>query len=227
MNYLCFNTNLYFTMIFIPKITVDKMSIDAIAQKLAQENIQRYAVESVNWPDVFAYCPQTYVRFAHAGDRLFIQYEVTEIGTKALVTEDNGPVWTDSCCECFLSFDQTGYYNFETSCIGTQLLAFRITRENPTRSTPEILQKIERHSSLGRNALPEQAGETHYQLTVSIPVSAFFTHAIQDLSGMDARLNVYKCGDKLSKPHYISLFPIDFPKPNFHLSQFFGEAHFE
>ena len=214
-------------MIYIPKISVDGLSIEAIAQKLAQANVTSYSVQSVNWPLVTDYCPQTSVRMAHTGDRLLIQYEVTEIGTKALVTEDNGPVWTDSCCECFLSFDETGYYNFETSCIGTQLLAFRITRENPTRSTPEIVQKIERYATLGRNALPEQTGETHYQLTISIPVSAFFTHSIQDLSGMDARLNVYKCGDKLSKPHYVSLFPIDNPKPNFHLSQFFGEAHFE
>ena len=40
-------------------------------------------------------------------------------------------------------------------------------------------------------------------------------------------MNVYKCGDNLSQPHFLSWQPIHTDKPNFHVPQFFGEVEFE
>ena len=34
--------------------------------------------------------------------------------------------------------------------------------------------------------------------------------------------NVYKCGDMLPHPHFLSFFPIHLPKPDFHRPDFFG-----
>ena len=36
--------------------------------------------------------------------------------------------------------------------------------------------------------------------------------------------NIYKCGDGLKKPHFISLFPIDTPEPDFHRLESFSCA---
>ena len=38
--------------------------------------------------------------------------------------------------------------------------------------------------------------------------------------GLRARMNLYKCGDDLSHPHFLSWQPIEAPKPNFHLPAF-------
>ena len=40
---------------------------------------------------------------------------------------------------------------------------------------------------------------------------------IEDLSGLEAKGNFYKCGDKLENPHYLSWEPVRTPDPNFHL----------
>jgi hypothetical protein len=39
--------------------------------------------------------------------------------------------------------------------------------------------------------------------------------------------NFYKCGDETPEPHFLSWNPIDLPKPNFHVPQFFGQLELE
>src|SRR5690606_40116367 len=43
------------------------------------------------------------------------------------------------------------------------------------------------------------------------------------LEGETFHANFYKCGDGLPQPHFISWNRIDYPNPNFHLPEFFGE----
>ena len=43
------------------------------------------------------------------------------------------------------------------------------------------------------------------------------------LDGQKVRGNIYKCGDKLPVPHFISWSPISTPAPDFHCPRFFGE----
>ena len=45
--------------------------------------------------------------------------------------------------------------------------------------------------------------------------------------GLKVKGNVYKCGDMLPHPHFLSFFPIDLPKPDFHRPDFFGSVEFE
>ncbi len=40
-------------------------------------------------------------------------------------------------------------------------------------------------------------------------------------------VNVYKCGDALKTPHFVSLYPIETPSPDFHRPEFFRELSFE
>ncbi len=65
-----------------------------------------------------------------------------------------------------------------------------------------------------------------WSLMLKIPATALFRHDFSSWSGMKVRMNLYKCGDNLSKPHFLSWQPIDMPQPNFHVPQFFGEAEF-
>lgn len=191
------------------------------------EAIPPQKVACNNWAKDYPYAPQVTFRMAHNGEALFIRFDVKENFTMARVTEDNGEVWTDSCVEFFLSWDDSGYYNFEFTCIGKALAGFRKERPHATHGNAEIMQSIKRYSSLGGANFEEKTGENEWTLTVAIPKTAFFRHGIECLSGLKAKANVYKCGDNLSKPHFLSWQPIDTPAPNFHMPQFFTEIEFQ
>ena len=76
-------------------------------------------------------------------------------------------------------------------------------------------------------SFPLQKGDAHWQLTLIIPDSAFFLHHINYLSQREMRCNLYKCGDLLAKPHYMSWNPVHSEKPNFHRPQDFDTCIFE
>lgn len=180
-----------------------------------------------NWAAEYPYAPKATFAAAHNGTHLLLTFRVEEACTAALVTEDNGPVWTDSAVEFFISFDDTGYYNFEFSCIGKALLGFRKTKPDVIHAGADVMETIRRESSLGTANFAERKGDNRWELNVAIPAAAFFAHNFATLDGIKARANVYKCGDNLSKPHFLSWQPIRTEKPNFHVPEFFGDVEFE
>jgi hypothetical protein len=157
------------------KILAAAVSVEQVPSVLKDHGIEYINIDKVNWPDAYPYKPELYVAAAICEDALLLHYKVKEEKSAAVETKDNGRVWEDSCCEFFCSFDEKGYYNIESNCIGRLKFAF----------------------------------------------SSFFAHNIGISSFRDIRLNVYKCGDKLSTPHYLSLAPIKTTDPDFHRPEFF------
>lgn len=179
-----------------------------------------------NWSERFPYTPEVRFYIAHNDQQLFLQFEVREEYTMARVATDNGQSWTDSCVELFIALDDRGYYNFEFTCIGKLHLGFRKERPYPVFSTPEILDSVRHFSTLGDANFDERTGSNHWTLTVAIPVTAFFCHRIKTLSGIKASMNLYKCGDNLSRRHYLTWQPVGTSKPDFHTPAFFTPAEF-
>lgn len=194
-----------------------------------EEAFSRVSPEAIacnNWAEEYPYAPKVNFRMFHSGEDLHLRFEVEEQYTQALVERDNGNVWTDSCVEFFLSLDDRGYYNFETTCIGRMLMAFRKVKPEPTYATEEILSLIERTPSIGSEPFTELIGENKWTMTLKIPATALFRHELKSWQGVEARMNLYKCGDNLTKPHFLSWRPIDMPSPNFHVPQFFETVKF-
>lgn len=210
-------------MLNIPFVSADSLSEAAGALKKTPPQ----TISNVNWPGEFPYAPRTTFYAGHNGKKLFLLFEVNEEVTMAAVSEDNGEVWTDSAVEFFITFDEKGYYNFEFNCIGTALLGFRKVKPEATHAGKEIMRLIERQASLSHGTFAEKKIDGGWTLAVAIPVEAFFAHRITDLGGIQARANFYKCGDNLSKPHFVSWNPIGTPSPNFHVPEYFGEVNFE
>lgn len=209
----------------IRKITgIDPTDNASVAK--AFEQIEPQAIACCNWPKEFAYAPQVCFRMFHTGEHLMLRFDVAEGYTAALVTEDNGEVWTDSCVEFFLALDDTGYYNFETTCIGRMLLGFRKTHDDAVHAGPEIMQQVLRTASLGSKPFPEREGDNRWSVVLAIPPSALFRHKVGSWNDVEARVNLYKCGDKLSHPHFLSWKPIRTEKPNFHKPEFFEPIKF-
>lgn len=214
----------------ITKLGKEYMVVDevkSLSSKNMQSSVDRmkelehFSIACNNWSDDYPYTPQVTFAIAHNGPELFIHFQVCEHSTMAQVDEDNGKVSGDSCVEFFFSLDERGYYNFEFNCIGRMLLAFRKIRTESERAPLELMQQVIRYSTLGRSTFDERCGEIEWELTVAIPISLLFKHNLQSWSGIRGRANLYKCGDNLSKPHYLSWHPITNDTPNFHLERCF------
>ena len=181
-----------------------------------------------NWPVEFPYSPLVMADLWHDGENLFIKFTVDESFVAATARKDNDKVCVDSCVEFFIAFDDNGYYNIEANCAGTVLMSHRKGRKVDVKyASPEVLSSIERKPSIGNKTFECRKADSPWTLTLKIPASAFFMHDFKDLSGVTACGNIYKCGDNLPEPHYLSLAPIATPQPDFHQPSFFTPISFQ
>jgi hypothetical protein len=213
--------------ITIKKIEQNNISANQVAALLDNIKIPFHTIASLNWNE-YPYQPEVTFRIAHDGTSIFLNYHIKEKSIRALYTKDNGMVWTDSCVEFFLlPAGKKEYYNIESNCIGT--LFFGIEKDGNYRdpALPEFLNQIQRWSSLGNQPFEERIGDVEWELSLIIPITAFFKGDIKKLSGQITKGNFYKCGDDLVNPHFLSWNPINTEKPNFHLPEFFGSLVFE
>jgi hypothetical protein len=186
----------------------------------------KWRIETINWAD-FNYKPEVCFSIAYSANEIFLKYYVRENFMKAEKTETNQMVCEDSCVEFFVSPEGDGiYYNLEFNPIGTCLLGTGTSRADSTRANPEIVSKIRRLASSGELPFKEKTGELEWTLTLAIPFEVFFHHKIKDLKGKTFRANFYKCGDKLSVPHYVTWNPVGTKNPDYHQPDYFGEIRF-
>lgn len=189
--------------------------------KIPNSGVESIKVACCNWPDMFPYVPQVDVDLWSSGNSLFLDFKVSEQYTLGVVDTDNGEAWTDSCVELFIAPDDSGYYyNFEFTCTGKLLLAYRPGREGAEVAPLSVVAMVKREASLGNKPV----GLLHncsWSLRVEIPISALFKHDFTTWSGLKARGNIYKCGNNLPEKHFVSFAPISTPKPDFHRPEFF------
>ncbi|MBR0334421.1 MAG: hypothetical protein IIX13_05770 [Bacteroidales bacterium] len=209
----------------LQKINFRLQTADEIPPALNQADCPWHQIAQCNWPEKFSYRPKVAFRIAYTDEALLLHYRVEEECIMALA-EDNGPIWTDSCVECFISPAEDGYYyNIEANCIGNMLIGCGQSRHDRERGDKKVRDKVLRWSSLGREPLGERPHDAPWELALLIPFSCFFKHQIDSLDGRHIRANFYKCGDGLSKPHYLSWQPINTEKPDFHRPEFFGTLY--
>ncbi len=204
-------------------------SINATSKQAIEDifdTIEPQKIACNNWAKEFPYSPLVSFKIFHTGELLHLRFNVEEQCTMARVGEDQGRVWTDSCVELFLSIGNVGYYNFETNCIGRMLLAYKDKEGVSTSAPTEIMETIQREPSIGSVPFEEITGDNKWSMTLAIPAKALFCHDLDSWCGVEGSMNLYKCGDDLSKPHFLSWNPIDNPTPNFHLPPFFRQINF-
>ncbi len=174
----------------------------------------------------FPYHPQVHFKIAHTALGILLLFDVCEKHVKAVYRHTNDPVYKDSCVEFFFSFDGSNYYNLEFNCIGAGLIGYgpaqRLKRKRLARET---IEQVKTYSYISPEA--SASGDKEWRLLLHIPLTVFDAHTIDSLGGLRCTGNFYKCGDDLPEPHYVAWNPIDHPKPNFHLPQYFGELVFQ
>ena len=187
-----------------------------------------YAVDQVNWPAEFPENPKVSVDVTNDHEYLYLHYRVYGAQLRAVTTEDQGPVWEDSCVEFFCQVPGDDHYmNFECNCIGAMVASRRLSRREDVRPLPaDEMALIQRRCTYSRQTIEERDGWFEWEVELQIPLSLIFRDR-QPVFPQILRANFYKCGDKTQKPHFLSWQPIPLPKPDFHCPQFFGEIVLE
>lgn len=186
----------------------------------------RLLIDTINW-EGYDYKPDVELSLAYSNNEIFLKYYIIEDYFKAEKTESNQMVCEDSCVEFFVSPEDDGiYYNMEFNAIGTCLIGTGTNRASSRRVNPEIISKIRRLSSVGNNPVSERTGKYAWSITIAIPFEVFFHHQLGDLKGKTFRANFYKCGDKLTVPHYVTWNPVMTEKPDYHQPEHFGLLKF-
>ena len=185
-----------------------------------------HQIETVNW-ESFPYKPEVRFNIAWGDNEIYIKYYVRESHVKAEKSHTNEMVCEDSCVEFFVSPSDDGlYYNLEFNPIGTALMGSGHGRHDSVRADASVVEGIRRLTTMGDKPFAEISGDISWSLTVAIPLGTFFHHKVDSLAGKSFRANFYKCGDKLSNPHFVTWSPVGTEKPDYHRPEFFGILKF-
>jgi hypothetical protein len=185
---------------------------------------ERQSINNLLWSND-GYKPEVSFAIAYTEDSILLKYFVTEKYVKAEYLQINDPVYKDSCVEFFIAFgDDENYYNLEFNRIGTALIGYGPDKNDREILSEAVISKIKSQHTITISTNDE--GNTEWELTLSIPFTLFVHNTINSLANLDCRANFFKCGDDLPAPHFLSWNAIDYPQPNFHLSQFFGAIRF-
>lgn len=209
----------------IPKVEKVPFDFTSAIELFDKNGIDYVPVDNVNWASDYPYKPEFAFRMAHTGDNVIIEYKVRENSVASVAGKDNGRVWEDSCCELFTQLSgEDVYYNMECNCTGRLLIGCGPVREGRTLAPVEVLERVKRWSSLGTDDFELKSGDVSWQMVLVIPKEAWFKSSIQTLNGLSLKANIYKCGDKLAQPHFLSWNKIDIKSPDFHRPDFFGNV---
>ena len=180
---------------------------------LLKPNMNWVANQGKALPTVFAECEPS-------SDCFTVRFSVEEPSDcfRAEVMEDNGSSWEDSCVEIFLQnpVNPAEYFNFETTSRGYLLAAHGPDRHSRTKLSQQEIDSVVRTKELASVA----GNLVCWGVTVQIPATIF---GLKSFDGVSLKGNLYKCADKSKTPHYLSAFPIETEKPDFHRPEFFQE----
>lgn len=209
---------------------IDKSDVRAadIPSLFASKKVRYNAVFTLNWHDAYPYLPQVDFAIAHNGKNLLIHYRVTEKRTIGTMENDLEGVYKESCCEFFcMEKGDNRYYNIESNCLGSILMECGTGRSNREQSTLKNLAQIDRWASLGRKSVGIINSETHWELAMVVPLSAFWCHDYGSFSQKIFFVNVYNCVGSGDDRQYVTWFPIETSNPDFHRPEYFQPIYFE
>jgi hypothetical protein len=176
--------------------------------------------------------PRTEVKIAYDDMAIYVMFRVEDKYVRATAARHQDSVCGDSCVEFFFtpgSDVSKGYFNVEMNCGGTMLFHFRSgLREGMVEIPGSDCDEIEKAHSLPRFLDPELRESVTWTVEYAIPIALLSRYCQVSMPKPHAlwRANFYKCADNTSHPHWLTWSPVDYPKPNFHLPQFFGVLEF-
>jgi hypothetical protein len=209
------------------------ITIDAQWDKPAWKKIK--AIELTNhMGDKPAHFPKVQAKIGYDPANIYVIWRVEDNYVRAVAAKHQGPVCRDSCVEFFFTpgADTTrGYFNLEMNCGGTMLLNYQtIPWQNVVELTAEELAKVEVAHVMSKIVEPEIAKPTVWTVEYRFPIellAKYMPSAVKPAPGVQWRVNLYKCADATSHPHWLTWAKVDRPRPDFHQPEYFGEVKFK
>ncbi len=192
------------------------------------EGIPAASVDHYLWLDN-GYRPRVEARVCYSPNNLYVHFIAYEPRIRVKFTRFQDPVWKDSCVEFFVDpfpEKKVGYINIETNAVGAMLIHIGPDRKTRPPISAEDLKGLEIVTSV-KEPVDGLHGADFWTLAYKIPLALFEKYYGDRIApGRQARGNFYKCGDETEIPHYGAWSPVDSPKPDFHLPEFFGRLLF-
>ncbi|MDA0196979.1 MAG: carbohydrate-binding family 9-like protein [Bacteroidetes bacterium] len=176
--------------------------------------------------------PSVQAKVAYDDQAIYVIFRVEDQYVRAIRTKHQEGVFKDSCVEFFFSPEEhsnKGYFNLEMNCGGTMLFHHQLLpRKENVKISDDDIKKVEVAHSLPSLVDPEIQVPTTWTVEYRIPFKILgkYHDMAPPVAGTIWRSNFYKCADESSHPHWLTWAPIDFPKPSFHIPEFFGTLRF-
>ena len=175
--------------------------------------------------------PLVQAKMMYDSDNVYVIFRVQDQNVRSITTEINGSVWKDSAVEFFFSPNSEfplNFFNLEVNCGGTPLLEYNPNPRIGPKPVPEDIKKIEIGHSLPKIVDPEISGPLTWTVEYRIPLDMLenYSKISRPKKGVIWKANFYKIAEITSNPHYATWSPINHPKPQFHLPQYFGTLKF-
>lgn len=175
--------------------------------------------------------PKTQAKLQYDENGIYVIFKVEDKFIRSIYTKYNAKVNEDSCVEWFVKPSLSkGYFNFEMNAIGTLHVNYIVDPERDKRGNRKDVRSIpESHAnqigiftSLSGIIDAEISEDITWFLAMNIPFAFFkkYIH-LEKIDGSIWQGNLYKCGDKTSKPHWAAWSPV--AELNFHQPIHFGE----
>lgn len=158
-------------------------------------------------------------RFCYNAESLHVRLRAVEENIRAEYTAPLSRVCEDSCLEFFFMPEgEDRYFNFEINPNGCLYVGFGRSRQDRV-----ILYRQDANQFFGIHTQKTPDGwETAYRIPLS-----FLRLFWPDFSFTGSlRANVYKCGEKTAREHYLSWNPCSSETPDFHRPADFGVMTF-
>lgn len=189
------------------------------ADSIDWSDVPRADISEYRWLD--GYAPSACAQLVCIeGEGFLLRMTCEESEPKAVYTEYNDPVYTDSCLEFFAIWNGSSdgkYVNLEMNSNGALLSCVGESRHGrvPVKDVCGRIFDVKAEKDSDR-----------WSVVASIPFDM-----LKDIYGIDTGAfadgyvffgNFYKCGDHTSVPHYGMWNPVMTEKPDFHRPEYFG-----
>lgn len=177
--------------------------------------------------------PRTQAKLLYDDDFLYVIFRVEDRYIRAVARGYHSNVCLDSCVEFFFTPGadiSLGYFNVEINCSGTMLFHYQIApATNVTPLSKSECDRVSIFHSEPEFVEPEKQQPTVWIIEYRLPVDILkkYCPVTRPAAGVLWLVNFYKCADHTSHPHWLSWSVVDYPRPNFHLPEFFGTLEFK
>ena len=172
----------------------------------------------------------TAVRMLYDARALYVQFRCRDRHLSAVETRLNGDVYLDSCVELFAMPDPPAgaYFNLEVNCCGCLHLGWGPGRAGRRLVGPEPARRLRIATSVPTATKDESPADRSWWVAAALAFRALGDFAgvkLRPRPGDVWRANCYRCGGR-TDPQYAVWNPIDWPQPDYHRPEFFGELAF-